>query len=55
MNIAARLCGIAKRFQVLFSESVLHALDDKGIQSRAVGKFKPKGLSTPIEVHELRI
>ena len=55
VNIAARLCGIAKRFQVLFSESVLHALVDSKIQSRFVGKFKPKGLSTPIDVHELRI
>lgn len=53
VNIAARLCGFAKRFQVLFSGSVLRAMADKEIQGRAVGKFKPKGLSTPMEVYEL--
>jgi PAS domain S-box-containing protein len=53
VNIAARLCGFAKKFQVIFPESTKSLVDGAALDCRSVGKISLKGLSTPVEVFEL--
>ena len=53
VNIAARLCGFAKKFQVLFSESTKKLLEGEALSYKSIGKVPLKGIKAPIEVFEL--
>ena len=54
VNVAARLCGYAQKFQVIFSESTKDLLTPGyDFDCQYVGKVNLKGLSAPLEVFEL--
>jgi len=53
VNIAARLCGSANKFQILFTESTLKLIEGKGFQYRSLGKIVLKGIVSPMETFEL--
>lgn len=53
VNIAARLCGHAKKFQVLFSENTRKQIEGTGLACRSIGNIQLKGLTLPIPVFEL--
>ncbi len=55
VNIAARLCGQAKRFEVLFGKTTQELIADKGFNYSSMGNISLKGLSAPIEVFRLNI
>lgn len=50
VNIAARLCGLADKFQVLFTETTLTSINQEQFCFQSIGKKMLKGLSKPIEV-----
>jgi class 3 adenylate cyclase len=50
VNIAARLCGLADKLQVLFTENTLTSLSQEKFIFQSIGKKMLKGLSKPIEV-----
>ncbi len=50
VNIAARLCGLADKFQVLFTETTLASINQEQFCFQSIGKKMLKGLSKPIEV-----
>ncbi|MEQ8406672.1 MAG: response regulator [Gammaproteobacteria bacterium] len=55
VNIAARLCGVAKNAQVLISKSTLDSMGNTLPKLQSIG-FQPiKGLSNPMEIFELII
>jgi len=53
VNIAARLCGFAKKFQILFTESTTELIEGYGFHSRSLGKIPVKGVTSPGEAFEL--
>jgi adenylate cyclase len=50
VNIAARLCGLADRFQVLFTESTLKLIRPERYNYKSIGRKMLKGLSAPMEI-----
>lgn len=53
VNIAARLCGHAQKFQILFSADTERLIRGKGFAYQSVGDLALKGLRAPIEAFEL--
>lgn len=53
VNIAARLCGHAKKFQVLFTENTRKQIEGAEFAYRSIGNIPLKGISLPINVFEL--
>ncbi|GAA2747881.1 hypothetical protein GCM10009868_39090 [Terrabacter aerolatus] len=51
-NVAARLCAAAASRQVLVSPRVLAGLDDS-FRTRSLGPVELRGISRPLEVHEV--
>jgi len=54
VNVAARLCGIAKKFEILFGNNTEELIKDKDFNYEFLGKVSLKGLSAPFEVFRLR-
>jgi DNA-binding response OmpR family regulator len=50
VNIAARLCGLADKLQVLFTETTRKSIKQEQFCFQSIGKKMLKGLSKPIEV-----
>jgi len=55
VNIAARLCGFAKKFQILFTESTRDLIDAKEFGYTSVGNLSLKGVNALTEVFELNM
>jgi len=53
VNVAARLCGAAKKFQVLFGETTRKLIEGKGFPYRSIGYVSLKGISAPVEAFEI--
>jgi adenylate cyclase len=53
VNIAARFCGYAKMFQVLFGDSTRALVTHSDLEYRTIGKVPLKGISAPVEIFEL--
>jgi class 3 adenylate cyclase len=53
VNLAARLCGCAQKFQVVFSEYTRNLIEDRGFAYQSRGKINLKGISEPVEVFKL--
>lgn len=53
VNVAARLCGIAKKFEVLFGKSTEELIRDRSFYYQFIGNVSLKGLSVPFEVFRL--
>jgi len=53
VNIAARLCGLADKFQVLFTETTRKSINQEQFFFQGIGKKMLKGLSKPIEVFKM--
>lgn len=53
VNIAARLCGRADRFQVLFTETTRNLLTKRSPAFRSIGAVHLKGMTRPMESFEL--
>ena len=53
VNVAARLCGCAKKFQVIFSEFTKKNIKGDSFVFQSAGKIALKGISEPVEVFEL--
>ena len=53
VNVAARLCGYAQKFQVIFPKSTKDLAVGYNFDYGSVGQVNLKGLSVPIEVFEL--
>lgn len=53
VNVAARLCGFAQKFQVIFSEYTKNFIEDEGFEYQFAGKISLKGISKPVEVFEV--
>ena len=51
-NVAARLCAAAAARQILISPRVRAGLDD-GFETRSIGPLELRGISRPLEVHEV--
>jgi adenylate cyclase len=51
-NLAARLCGEAKAWQVLVTDRVLAPVEDATV-SEVVGDLQPKGFSRSVKVHNI--
>ena len=54
VNVAARLCGFAKKFQILFSGSTRNLIGPKDFSYSSIGKAALKGIKMPMEVFELK-
>ncbi len=52
VNIAARLCGLADKFQVLFTETTLNQIQAEKLAYQSIGQKMLKGLRKPVEVFE---
>jgi class 3 adenylate cyclase/CheY-like chemotaxis protein len=52
-NLSARLCGDAGPWQVLVTDRVLAAIEDKA-DAEAIGDVQPKGFSRTVRVHNIR-
>jgi len=50
VNLAARLCGIAKKSQVLFTEDTRKLMDEKDFNCSSIGRVLLKGIPEPVEV-----
>ena len=50
VNIAARLCGLADKLQVLFTETTLTTIHQERYRFQPIGKKLLKGMSKPIKV-----
>lgn len=50
VNIAARLCGLAERFQVLCTKTTIDLIRGNSFQVESMGEKMVKGLSRPIEL-----
>jgi len=44
VNIAARLCGIAQKFQILFTEDTKYLIDGSGFHYQSLGKIAVRGV-----------
>ena len=53
VNIAARLCDMADKFQVLFTETTLNAIHQDRFQFQAIGEKTLKGFNTPIQIFQI--
>jgi adenylate cyclase len=53
VNIAARLCGVASKFQVLFTEATQALIASTDLRYRRIGRVRLKGLSKPQPIYEL--
>ncbi len=53
VNVAARLCGYAQKFKVVFSEYTKNFIKGENFVYQSAGKISLKGLGEPIEVFEL--
>ena len=53
VNVAARLCGSAKKFQVIFSEFTRSFIENEDFEYKSAGKISLKGISEQVEVFEL--
>jgi DNA-binding response OmpR family regulator len=53
VNIAARLCGFASQYQILFTEATLKLIKKTEFNYRPVKRVSLKGISSPINVLEL--
>jgi len=53
VNIAARLCGLAQKFQILCTRSTLTAMQERKYSCRSIGKKMLKGLKEPLELYEV--
>ena len=53
VNVAARLCGIAKKFQVVFTETTGNLIKPRHAMYSSIGRIPLKGLRMPVEVFEL--
>ncbi len=53
VNIAARLCGFAKKFQILFTEATKELIEEYGFPYKSLGKVPVKGVTSPLETFEL--
>jgi len=53
INIAARLCGLADKFEVLLTQTTLASIDQEQFHFQSIGKKIFKGLSNPIEVFKV--
>ena len=51
-NLAARLCGEAKAWQVLVTDRVLAPVEDTTV-SEIIGDWQPKGFSRSVRVHNI--
>jgi adenylate cyclase len=54
VNIAARLCDLAGKSQILFSEPTRHFIQGKELSYESIGKTSLRGLTSPIEAFQLR-
>jgi class 3 adenylate cyclase len=52
VNLAARICGIAPGGQILVSNRVQSAVEDR-VESRHIGDIEFKGLSRPVPTYEI--
>lgn len=52
VNIAARLCGLADKFQVLFTKTTLESVRQGEFRFKPIGEKMLKGLSKPMEVFQ---
>ena len=52
-NLAARLCNDAEAWQVLVTDRVLAAVEDR-VTAEPIGELMPKGFSRPVTVHNVR-
>jgi class 3 adenylate cyclase len=53
VNIAARLCGKAWKFQVLFTQATRHLIKEDEFLYKALGEISMKGLREPVNLYEL--
>jgi len=53
VNIAARLCGVAKKSQILFTETTKKLIKNRDFRYKSIGKVPLKGISTPTELFEV--
>jgi len=53
VNIAARLCGVASKFQILFTEDTHSLIATPDLQYRRISGVRLKGLSEPQPIYEL--
>ena len=53
VNIAARLCGLASKYQILFTEATLKLIKKTEFNYRTVKRVSLRGISSPINVLEL--
>ncbi|WP_299981557.1 response regulator [Desulfobacula sp.] len=53
INIAARLCGLADKFEVLLTQTTLASVNKEQFHFQSIGKKMLKGLSNPIEVFKV--
>jgi adenylate cyclase len=55
VNIAARLCGLADRYQILFTDATLQTVDANQFQFHSIGHKNLKGMNAPVEVYALDV
>ena len=53
INIAARLCGLADKFEVLLTQTTLASVNQEQFHFKSIGKKMLKGLSKPMEVFKV--
>jgi adenylate cyclase len=53
VNIAAKLCGFAKKFQILFTEATKELIERSEFYYQSLGKIAVKGVTSPLETFEL--
>ena len=53
VNLAARLCGCADRFQVLFTENTKSLIESEELNCMSMGKVTLKGMENPVNVFQL--
>ena len=53
VNVAARLCGLAIKRQILFTDMTQKQIQSLNFEYRSIGKHPVKGLKKPIEIYEL--
>ncbi|MBU8849560.1 MAG: response regulator [Desulfobacterales bacterium] len=53
INIAARLCGLADKFEVLLTQTTLASVNQEQFHFQSIGKKMLKGLSKPMEVFKV--
>jgi adenylate cyclase len=53
VNIAAHLCGLAGRFQILFTKTTRETVDQGAFQFKSFGERMLKGLDKPLQVFQM--